>query len=440
MTEFLNYINERFLILVLGISLVLILIFISRIDKKDKIILGLIVGATITLSIFEFVETLFDADHVSYHNFPRYLFSALAYIMRPIIIVLFFHIRFNLNRKQKLLVWAGAAVNAVMYTFMLFAYKFEAMRFVVWFSDKNTFVRTNLGYTVHVICAYYLVLLVVTSIIDTNRHHTGRQINFIIFGGAITAVTAQVLSMVLDLKYSNTSDVYVIGAILYYTYLGHDKSKKEAVAQAKMMQEKTTALMLSQIQPHFIYNTLATIQVLCELDPEKASQTIDDFSTYLRMNTDALSKTGPVTLEEEIRHTKAYAKIEMIRFDNVRVEFDIKDNDFKLPVLTVEPLVENAIKYGARERDEGIVTVSTYKEGNYHVLVIKDNGLGFDVNKVKTDGKQHVGVNNVKTRIIKMMNGTFTVESVIGEGTTVTIMIPDVNELESSKAKKRLFK
>jgi sensor histidine kinase YesM len=63
------------------------------------------------------------------------------------------------------------------------------------------------------------------------------------------------------------------------------------------MQEKTTFLMLSQIQPHFVYNTLTTIQVLCEIDPEKATETIDYFSKYLRMNTDALSKTTPVPVE-----------------------------------------------------------------------------------------------------------------------------------------------
>jgi sensor histidine kinase YesM len=183
--------------------------------------------------------------------------------------------------------------------------------------------------------------------------------------------------------------------------------------------------MLSQIQPHFIYNTLTTIQVLCEIDPAKAVKTIESFTKYLRMNTDALSKKEPVPVLEEVKHRMAYADIEMVRFDNVKVLFAIKDKDFNLPVLTIEPILENSIKYGVRARKEGKVEVTTYKEGNKHVLVVKDNGVGFDMDKVKADGKEHVGINNVKTRIINMVHGTFDVWSALNKGTIVTITIPE---------------
>ena len=425
MSEFLNYFNDHFIMYVLGISLIFILFFVSRINKKDRLTLGLIVVATLALATCEFAESLFDSDHVSYHNFPRYLFSVLAYVLRPIIIVLFFHVRFDIKYKRQYVIWLGVVINTIMYIFVLLAYEYESFRFVVWFSDKNTFIRSNLGYTVHVVCAVYLALLVVLSIIETRRNNGRKQIDVIILAAALMAVIAQGLSMILDLKSSHTSEVYVLGALLYFIYLSYDRSRNEAITHERLMQEKTTALMLSQIQPHFIYNTLATIQVLCEIDPEKAAETIDNFSRYLRINTDALSKTEPVLVIEEVNHAIAYSKIEMIRFENIKVVFDIQDKDFRLPVLTIQPIVENAIKYGVRARKKGLVEVKTYKDGNNHILVIKDNGVGFDENKIVDDGKNHVGVNNVKTRIVNMVNGTFDVKSEINKGTTVTITVPE---------------
>ena len=124
----------------------------------------------------------------------------------------------------------------------------------------------------------------------------------------------------------------------------------------------------------------------------------------------------------------AYSDIEMVRFDNVKVIFAIKDKDFKLPVLTIEPMVENAIKYGVRAREKGKVEVITYKEDNNHVLVIRDNGVGFNLDAINYDTKNHVGIENVKTRVENMVFGTFKIESEIDKGTTVTITVPEEKE------------
>ena len=156
---------------------------------------------------------------------------------------------------------------------------------------------------------------------------------------------------------------------------------------------------------------------------EKAAKTIDAFSKYLRINTDALSKREPVSILEEVKHAKTYSDIEMVRFDNVNVIFNIEDQDFKLPVLTLEPIVENAIKYGVRAKEKGIVEVRTFKEGNKHILIVKDNGIGFNVNEIKNDGRNHVGIENVKKRVENMVHGTFEIESEVGAGTTVTITV-----------------
>ncbi len=424
MADFLKYFNEHFIVFVLGISLLVLVFIISKIDKNEKIKLISIIVATLSLALFEYLETRFNGNYYDYENFPRYLFSVLSYILRPLIIVLFCHIRLPFKTRRMVLLWAGVVINAVVYILALFAYKNPSMRLVVWYTENNTFDRTWVGYTVYVICAIYLVTLITTSIIEIVVHKKRKQIDVIIIFTATIAIIAQIIGIVLRFDYTNTSEVYILGAALYFMYLNYEKSADEAVAYEREMQSKTTALMLSQIQPHFIYNALATIQILCEVDPQKASEMIEDFSNYLRMNTDALSKNEPVPVYQEIAHAMAYSKIEMVRFNNVNVKFDIKDKDFKLPVLTVEPIVENAIKYGVRAKDVGIVEIITYKENNNHVLIIKDNGVGFDPNKLN-DGRNHVGIDNVKTRIINMVGGTFNIESKIDVGTTVTITIPD---------------
>lgn len=425
MKDFLIYINNHFVLFFLSISLLILVFIASRISKKDKRILASILIATLLLAIFEYIETMFDIDHMSQENFPRYLLSSLCYILRPTIIVLFYHIRLNFKTKRHYLIWIGVVLNTIIYVLALFAYKNPSLRLVFWYDASNNFERTWLGYTVHFVCGAYLIALVIASFISTTINKTRRQIDIFIIVTTIMASLAQALPMILKLSYSFTSEVFVIGAALYFMYLSYDKAATDAVTFERDMQAKTTSLMLSQIQPHFIYNTLATIQVLCEIDPEKAAKTIAEFSKYLRMNTDALSKTEPVLITEEINHAMAYSKIEMTRFDNVNVTFSIEDKDFKLPVLTLEPMVENAIKYGVRARSDGLVEIKTYKEGNNHILVIKDNGVGFDMNQLENDGKVHVGIENVKTRVENMVHGIFKIESTVGVGTLVTITIPE---------------
>lgn len=428
MSGFLFYFSNHFVLFVLCISLLVVLFAASRINKKDKRLLISITISTLSLAVFEYFETIFNDTNIHEENFWRYLFSVFCYILRPVIICLFYHIRLNFKNKKSYLIWIGVGVNTIIYLLALFAYKNPNMHLVIWYSSDNLFDRTWLGYTVYVICALYLISLIVASIIETTIMKTKRQIDFIILATSFVAMFAAVLTIVLKLDYSNTSEAYILGATLYFIYLSYEKASNDAIKYERDMSEKTTSLMLSQIQPHFVYNTLTTIQVLCEIDPEKAAKTIDYFSKYLRMNTDALSKTGPVPVEEEINHASAYSKIEMVRFDNVTVTFDILDKDFKLPVLTIEPLVENAIKYGVRAKSEGHVLIKTYKDNNNHVLIIEDNGVGFDVNQLKNDGKNHVGLVNVKTRIENMVGGTFNVKSTIGVGTTITITIPEEKE------------
>ena len=184
--------------------------------------------------------------------------------------------------------------------------------------------------------------------------------------------------------------------------------------------------MVSQIQPHFLFNTLSTIQVLTETDPEKASEVIEKFALYLRQNIDSLSQETMIPVKKEIEHSKTYSDIEQVRFPSISIRYEIEDEDFLIPSLTIQPLVENAIRHGVRGKKHGWVNVSTWRDTDAHVINIRDNGKGFDVDRMisETRNGDHIGVKNVRDRIVDMAGGSFAIESEEGEGTSVTIRIP----------------
>ena len=126
------------------------------------------------------------------------------------------------------------------------------------------------------------------------------------------------------------------------------------------------------------------------------------------------------------RNTRLYADIEILRFPNIRVEYRIEDAQFRIPALTIQPLVENAIRHGVRSREDGLVTISTVREAGAHRITVQDNGVGFDPKHQQDES--HIGLQNVKERVERMCGGTVIVESEIGAGTVVTLLIPDTSQ------------
>ena len=185
-----------------------------------------------------------------------------------------------------------------------------------------------------------------------------------------------------------------------------------------------TALMLSQIKPHFIYNVLGTIREFCEEEPKKAAELVQKFSMYLRGNFTEMDNQTPVSVAKEIEHVKHYVDIEMIRFPDMMVEYDIQNDEFLVPALTIQPLVENAIKHGLMGLETaGKVKVSSYETDKYYEVCVQDDGVGFD-ESVFYDGKKHIGIANIRRRIEAICGGSLTIDSVKGQGTTAIIRIP----------------
>jgi hypothetical protein len=225
------------------------------------------------------------------------------------------------------------------------------------------------------------------------------------------------------------SSVVIIGRVVPQSIKTVVDAKNIEAEKREMelkLQESKISIMLSQIQPHFLYNTLNSIYQLCETNPMLARTMVNSFAEYLRNNLSSLDEPGLIAFTTELEHVKTYLEIEKIRFDDtLEIEYDIRCVDFQLPVLTVQPIVENAVKHGtSRKRGGGKVTISTREDDEFYIVTVSDTGCGFDPAVRKDDGKKHVGIENVRQRLSNMCGGVLTIESEIGVGTVVNIRIP----------------
>lgn len=181
------------------------------------------------------------------------------------------------------------------------------------------------------------------------------------------------------------------------------------------------AFLASQIQPHFLYNTLITIQELCYSDPGLAADTVLHFADYLRQNIDFMDYKEKVPFPEELKHINHYIHIQRARFeDAVMFVLDIGTEDFELPPLTVQPLIENAVSHGIRRGSgRGQVRLTTLRTGDEVQVRVEDDGAGFDPASV-----QKRSLENIRSRVELTMHGSMTIRSSPGAGCAVTLHLP----------------
>jgi len=192
------------------------------------------------------------------------------------------------------------------------------------------------------------------------------------------------------------------------------------------LNESRISIMLSQIQPHFLYNALAVISRLCDKEPAQAKKATINFSNYLRGNMNLLESAEPIPFENELNHTISFLNLEEAMYgEALNVIYDIQVKYFKLPALTIQPIVENAVKHGIGKKEGGgTVTISTKETEGGYLVIVKDDGAGFEQGKIGDDGQQHIGINNVRLRLSAQCGGSLEIESKPGEGTTAKIVIP----------------
>ena len=198
----------------------------------------------------------------------------------------------------------------------------------------------------------------------------------------------------------------------------------EKILLNAQLTESRVSTMMSQIRPHFIYNTLGSIEQLCSIDPPKAGELVHNFAKYLRGNFGELDNPKPILMSQEMEHVRYYISIENVRFPDMTFLFEMNSNDFPIPALTIQPIVENAIKHGLMKLPKGgTIRVVSYETDTHYCVSVEDDGVGFDTGKL-LDDRKHVGIRNIRERLHAMVNGILEIESRDGVGTTVLIKIP----------------
>ena len=400
------------LLQIFGLSIAVSMdIYIQKRQKKIMMFILFLVLSLIVQNVSEY--TL--ARHIAM-PYVRTIVAVYGYCVRPFIILMFFYILDS--GKRHTVLWILTGINAVVYMTALFTDKIS-----FYINSNNHFVRGPLSFTCHYVSTAMLGFLAYMTLKDCIK--TRKSESLIPILNVLIIVGSFVCDGVLetDVVCVTYLTIAVVSSTVFYYIWLHMKFVREH--EKALMAEQRIQIMMSQIQPHFLYNTLSTIQALCRTDPEKASVVTERFGKYLRQNLESLSQTELIPVSKELEHTKIYSEIENVRFDNIRVEYDTPETDFMIPALSIQPLVENAIRHGVRIRKNGIVKVSTVKVPNGYEITVEDNGKGFDTSSIETADNTHIGLRNVRERIKKMCGGTFQIESTENVGTKITLHIPN---------------
>lgn len=199
-------------------------------------------------------------------------------------------------------------------------------------------------------------------------------------------------------------------------------------------------LLQAQINPHFLYNTLDTIVWLAEAgDQKRVVSMVDNLSDFFR--TSLNQGKDIISIREELAHVRSYLEIQQVRYQDIlRYEITVPEDlyEYKIPKITIQPLVENALYHGIKnKRGQGTITVTGERSENGFVLYVRDNGIGMTqerlnevragIQKLSYTGKEIYGLYNVNERIRLNFGETYgiSIESTYGEGTCVSIGLPD---------------
>lgn len=297
-------------------------------------------------------------------------------------------------------------------------------------AEGNRYVRGHMFWLSQ--CIPLLIYGVAVALIIRCRHALRWTDVLFFLSDVVLPLIAEVIQyMNYGIALMNTGSTFA----LFLIFINIQSERELLIQQQKNeLVEARMDMMMSQIRPHFLYNMLAIIRRLCDYEPKEAKAAIQDLSLFLHGNLDALLDKEPISFEQELFHTQHYLNLEKRRFgERLHVVFDINETDFKMPPLSLQPIVENAVKHGIMPREEGgtVMIRSEWMENAYLITVV-DDGVGFVDDrtvhsKKKTRKNDHsgIGINNVKNRLRIQCKGNLIIESEPEKGTKVMIMIPE---------------
>ena len=436
-----NVILDFICVIAIIIMIITILITSGRNKKRDnasKIFIAMVLSLMAIL-VFDILGWYLDKKIYNGSVAALYVVNTLYYVGQILFCwiwlsyVCVYVVRTKITFKRVAFYTVGVAVAEVVILLL------NLKTHWVFYIDEVSCTYVRGDFYSHNLVTYYIyifsaiALVVIETILSRDYYHKRKCISlgvyvFLPIVGAIIQSFTYGASLIWPFA---TLAIYMLFVSaqqekLTNSQINESLEREKRVQLEKELVDKNVMIMLSQIRPHFLYNTLTAIAQLCDIDPKVAKQATIDFSKYLRVNIDSVSEVKLIPFETEFQHIEKYLALEKLRFEeDLKIVYDIKATGFLVPVLSIQPLVENAVKYGVcQKEDGGTVIIATREEKHHYKIIIKDNGVGFDLNEFEKDGKVHVGLENVRSRLMTMCEGTLEIESQIGVGTTVTVSIP----------------
>lgn len=283
---------------------------------------------------------------------------------------------------------------------------------------SNTFTWGPLDCLTEVLFAAQIVLSLPLTLAQAEK---GKRLTA--FEVWVSMMALPCISLALEYCWPTLMFVYpavALSLLLAYAAM-QEKQEQELTAKKLELAESQSRMLSSQITSHFMFNSLQTVRELCVKDPARAAKAIELFSDFLRGSLDVAGSKDMVPFAQEIAHVKAYLKLEQIdTAGSFKVVWDITCQDFRIPALTVQPLVENAVRHGIGSSKNGLIRIASWEDPSGYHISVEDNGSGFTSEESNGLG---IALDNVRTRLDLLCNGTLSLTS-SPAGTRAAITIP----------------
>ena len=342
----------------------------------------------------------------------EYLFFSVLTLM-PILLLLH---RCSESIKNSVLFRTVVALWIIFLLIVVFAQFTD----FIYYTDENNHYYRGPGY---VLLLIPLIVIIILNIAAVFRRH--KKLSKKYFIGLLVYLFTMTVAVVMHMLIAVDMMVVFGIALCALTMFGFiiSDNMEQYMRQQREIAHQRSSVMVLQMRPHFIYNTMMGIYYLCDQDPAKAKQVTLDFTSYLRKNFTAIASEEMIPFNDELEHTRAYLAVEQAQFeDSLFVSFDTPHTMFRVPPLTLQPIVENAVKHGMNESCDPIhISVVTRQTDVSSEIIVNDDGPGF---KPTDDDEPHIALNNIRQRLELMCGGTLEVAPREGGGTSVKVTIP----------------
>lgn len=420
---YMNIVNVTVELTCLAVSLTLIISLIATKAYKDKFtrIFFTLVLINSFILIFDAIAWSFDGRQGDGVISILRISNLLVYILGQLYAIFLarYIISYIAKRREGFERTARPLMISIVVISLVMAITTVALQFTdfLYTFDENNVMQFGPLTKIFNALAFFEMLALLSTVLLNRKYLNRKDIGILLVLHLFTFA-----GLIIENIYQDFMAIYLFATLAFVVMYASIQVQSE-VAAAQKESDAKTAIMISQIQPHFLYNSLSSIAVLCDENPAEAKRAVISFSEYLRGNMNSLGFKEPIQFTKELEHVKYYLTLELRRFrDRLRVSYDINATNFSLPALTLQPIVENAVRHGIQnQRQGGLVAISSREEPEGFVVTVTDTGAGFQIAEVSEHG---LGIANVKARLAAMCGGTLSIESAPGEGTTASIWIP----------------